>query len=335
MDKFRYTFIFLVCILFACDSPVRQVEEGEVVNIYSNTLSAADQPLFSNFERSSGIKVNIINDTGDRIISRLAEQDSMLADLIVLEGITYLQQAKQAGLLDTLSQGSIVNTVPAHFRDRDLQWLIVAYSANLIGYQRDSVDTLQLRSYADLADAQWIGKLGRGSREKAVYQSQLASMLADEGESTTAEWMDRIVKNMTDSSNTPSTKLTGIADSIAWLSLVNTSKYFQNTLKNNQGTLSRGLIMPVPEAYLHVTGVSIANDAPHASRAHLLLNYLFSREVMQQYASLHFLYPARPDVEIPPSLGSMGTLNPDTTSQSDIANFSDDAGSLIQRSGWR
>lgn len=323
--------------MFACDSSTREVQRGEVVNVFSNTLTSADKALFTAFERASGIKVNIISETANRLMNRLIQQqqDSMLADLILLEGVTYLQQAKQAGLLDTLSQGSIVNSIPVYLRDPNLQWLSLGYSANIIGYLQDSVDTLQVRRYADLADPQWKNKLGWGTKTRAIYQAQLAAMLADQGEDATAKWINGISENRVNTSNARSSRLFTISDTSAWLGLLNTAEYVKNMHRNNRSSPSPGLIFPMPEAYVHITGVAIAYGAPHPARARLLLNYLFSREVMRQYANMHHLYPARPDVEVPASIISLGKLRADTTLQSDIARFADEAERLLNSSGWK
>lgn len=336
MRKLYWVCIFLITGMFACDPPTREVQRGEVVNIFSNTLTSADRQLFAAFERSSGIKVNIFNETASQLIDRLIQQqqDSMLADLILLEGIAYLEQAKQTGLLDTLSRGSIVNAIPAPLRDNNLQWLGLGYSVNAIGYLRDSVDTLQVRQYADLADPAWKNKVGWGTKKEAVYQSQLASMLADQGEEFTAEWINRLSGNLVDTLKR-SAKLFTISDSSAWLGIVNTAEYAQNIRSKNAKATPPALVFPTPEAYLHLSGVGIASGAPHPTRAHLLLNYLFSRDVMQQYTSRHYLYPARSDVEIPASLRNLGALRPDTTLQSNIASFTDEAERLLNSSGWR
>lgn len=333
MVKFCWVFVFLLLFISACDSSTREVQRGEVVNIFSNALKASDRSLFYPFERSSGVRVNIIYESGNRIIQRLMQQqqDSVLADLVLLEGITYLQQAKQAGLLDTLSQGSIVNTIPSHLRDPNLQWLSLGYSANVIGYLRDSVDTLQVQRYADLANPGWKNKLGWGIKNKAMYQSQLASMIADQGEELTARWMEGVSKNMVDTTNYRAARHFAIADSSAWLGLLNTAEYIR--LKRNHP--STGLLFPSPQAYLHIVGVGIAHKAPHPARASLLLNYLFSRDVMQQYADRYCLYPARPDIEVPARLRRLGKIRPDTTAQGDIARFVDEAERLLNNKGWR
>ncbi|MEK6480882.1 extracellular solute-binding protein [Catalinimonas sp. 4WD22] len=334
MTKFYWILLFLLCSIFACDSPPPTVQQGDVVNVYTNALNTADRKLFTAFERSSGVRVNIISDTGEQIIERLVQQqqDSVMADLILLEGITYLQQAKQAGLLDTLSQGSIVNAVPNHLRDRNLQWIGLGYSANAIAYLRDSVDTLQVRSYAELTNPEWRRKVGWGARNKNIYYSQLASMLADQG-SEAEKWISELPDNLVDSIQNRSSAHFSISDSTAWLALMNTAEYVKHH-NGDKRFQSAQLIFPTPATYLHLTGVSILYEAPHPAQARALLNYLFSRDIIAQYTRSHFLYPARPDIEVPASLSNLKLVRADTTSQSDIARFAEEAKSLFDRYSW-
>ncbi|MDF9800709.1 iron(III) transport system substrate-binding protein [Catalinimonas alkaloidigena] len=334
MAKLYWILFFLLSGILACDSPTPRVQQGEVVTIFSNALNATDRQLFTAFERSSGVKVNIIIDTGEQIIERLAQQqqDSVIADLILLEGITYFQKAKQVGLLDTLSQGSIVNAIPEHLRDRNLQWIGLGYSANAIAYLRDSVDTLQVRSYADLSNPEWRGKTGWGTQNKNIYLSQLASMLADQG-AEAEQWISGLSANLLDSAHYRSPAHFSVTDSTAWLALTNTADYIKN-LSEGKRFQSAGLLFSPPAIYLHLTGVGILDEAPHPAQARALLNYLFSRDIVTQYTRLHFLYPTRPDIDPPPSLRNLGLVNADSSSQSNIARYTEEAENLFNRYGW-
>lgn len=332
MAKLYWVLIFLLGGLLACSSDTHSVQQGEVVTVYSNALTTADRQLFLAFEQSSGIKVNIINDTGANIIERLQQQDSAVADLLLLEGISYLQQAKQLSLLDTLSQGSIVNAIPSHLRDQNLQWLGLAYSANVIAYLADSVDEAQIQGYNDLANPEWKGKLGWGSRNKNVYHSQLAAMLADEGNEAQT-WISDLADNLVDTSRNHDPVNFTISDSSAWLSLLNTAEYIKYLSRENRFQPVR-LLFPSPLTYLHLTGVGLMHDAPHSSQARSLLNYLFSRDIIAQYCSAHYVYPSRPDIEIPASIRNLGLVRADTSQQTNIARYTDEAKSLVERYGW-
>ena len=80
--------IMLTLSVFACDRSSRMVQRGEVVNLYSNCLSATDQDLFLPFETASGLKVNIISKPNYQVLDRILSlgEDSTNADVLLLRG---------------------------------------------------------------------------------------------------------------------------------------------------------------------------------------------------------------------------------------------------------
>lgn len=310
--QFSGTVLILLLSLFACESPTRTVEQGDVVNLYSNQLSATDQDLFAAFESASGLKVNIISRPGGKILERINTlgDDSTNADVLVLKGGEYLYQAQQAGILDTLPSSSFLDAVPNHLQDDDQQWLGLAYSAYAIAYRRDSVDTLQVQRYQQLADERWQNRLEMAEEQEA-YHSLLASLMADEGRELTQSWWNSLLKNRDTN-----------PDSLTLLQLTNSANY--------RNLPDWGLLFPQPEAYLQLTGAALREGAPQPKRAEALFNYLFSREFLRKYAERYRLFPARTDVEPPSSLYSPATFRKDTTAQSRIARLANNLPPLPQ-----
>ena len=304
--------LILLTSLAACEPPVREVERGDVVNLYSNQLSASDQELFAPFERASGLKVNIIFRPGGKIIERINElgDDSTNADILLLQGVGNLHQAKEDGLLDTLPNSSFFNAVPAQLRDMDQQWLSLGYSAYAIAYRRDSVDTLQVQTYQQLADTAWQDKLLLLEKKEA-YTSLLASMLAEEDRGTIQDWWTQLLENR-------STQ----ADSLAWLRLTHTAAYRPDP--------EWGLLFPRPQTYLEVVVVGIREQAPHPVRAEALFNYLFSRVFISRFTEKYRYYPSRADIQASDALPSPAEFQADTTAQNRIARFTKEADALLR-----
>jgi len=327
MDRFFCKYIPLLLALYACDSSPRLVEQGEAVIVYSNILTSSDQYLFTAYEKSSGVKVNIVHENGARIISRLSQADSMPADLLILNGLQYLQEAKQAGLLDTLSASSLFSAIPAHLKDNSRQWLGLAYSADAIAYLKDSVDTLQIQQYEALTDIKWQSKLSLGLKRETLH-THLATMIAIQNTQNAEDWLFSLKQNLADSSRQGLPKFTALNDSSAWLALVNTAEYAASSSRKT------ALLFPLGGAYLHLSAAGITKEAPHASRARTLLSYLFSRDVMRNFAEAYYLYPARTDVPSPQSLNRLGILKADSSAQSRIATYLTEAERLLELNGW-
>jgi len=80
--------------------------EGEV-NIYSSRHYDTDDQLYSNFEETTGIKINRIEGNGDELIARLqAEGANSPADVFITVDTSRLERAKTAGILHPRSTRS-------------------------------------------------------------------------------------------------------------------------------------------------------------------------------------------------------------------------------------
>lgn len=284
--------------------------------MYSNCLSASDQALFKPFETASGLKVNIISEADAQLFERIRklESDSTNADVLLLRSTASLYRAKQAGMLDTLPNSSFLRTIPARLRDEEDSWLTLGYSAFAMAYRRDSLDSLQVQEYAQLADERWEDRTVLPGQDDSFYISLLAAYIADQGEEAAQNWWRGLQEARQKE-----------ADSLSLLQLINTATYHSES--------AWALRFPQPEAYLQLTGVGIRKDAPHPDRAEALFNYLFSREFMRRFAEKHQLYPSRPDVDAPSALPAPGRFRADTTAQARIARLTEDARTLLKRTG--
>jgi iron(III) transport system substrate-binding protein len=300
--------------LLACSSPEQQVIRGEVVNVYSDFLRMNERAIFDDFEQQSGLKVNLVHARPGRVLSRIQEApDSLTADLILLQGAGQLHRAAEEGLLDSIRSLNLLQAVPPQLQDSSRRWASLNYDAYGLSYPADSLDSLQIATYAEMAEAPWREKI-RLTSPPQRYQSLLAAMMADRGRSATREWLDAL---------TPADSLASRADSVQWLQLTST----QNHLQENQGSKWS---FPREQVYLHIRGVGLHRRAPHPERARRLLAYLLSREVMQQMAEQWQAYPASAEVSPPATLQRLGRMQPDTTSQNKTGGYSEDAARVLR-----
>jgi len=307
LAKLLATAIITTAFLPACDSSERTIERGDVVNLYSNTLTSSDQQLFEPFEKASGLRVNIIFGMGEELVKRASarKHDSTNADLLLLRGIEHLRTAQESNLIDTLFDGSFFTAVPSHLRGEDRQWLGLAYSTLPIAYRADSLDSLQVRNYQQLAEERWQGRIFIPQDEE-VATALLAAHLAGQGREATKTWWGSLLRNRTDS-----------LDSLSLLQIA--------YVKNYQPDEDWRLVFPQPETYLQVTGLALCTYAPRPAYAKSLFTYMFSRAFVKRYCEKYRLYPGRTDVEQPATLVPAAAFQPDTTAQDRIAGFTDEA----------
>jgi len=312
LNTYLFTLLVLLYFLSACEPTARTVEQGEVVNLYSNAIWVDDQSLFSAYENTSGVRVNIISESGDQLLERMVrlKGDSTNADVILFKGTDYLRKADHKGLLDTLENSSYASLIPDLLKSQKQKWIGLGYSAFVISYLRDSVDTLQIQRYQSLADPQWQGKIGLNN-EKGAYTPLLAAMLADWESQATQSWWDTMKQSQIST------------DTLAQIRLVDTSWPMPDQA-------SWGILVPEPEVYVQITGVAINEVAPHPARAESLFNFIFSSNFMRNYAQRHQLYPSHLDVEAPGVLPTISPQQIDTTLQTNINRYVDEAKAIQQ-----
>ena len=101
MKKFLFLFTLLI---LGCSNN----QEEEIVNIYSQRHYDVDQIQYDNFEKLTGIKVNVIKANADELIQRMKnEGDDSPADLFITVDVGKLWQASDMDLLQKYQDESL------------------------------------------------------------------------------------------------------------------------------------------------------------------------------------------------------------------------------------
>ena len=269
---------------------VRSAEqEGQVV-LYKIAHDAEWQAFQKKYPK---IKVTLISADAAQIQQRiLAERrgGKYLADVIRLGGGTSTSLYK-AKALDPVAAALILPEVkdPSkwlegrhHYNDVDNQYVFVyaAFPLHLLGYNHKLVDPQTLRSYADLLDPKWKGKLtikdpkepGGGSPLLFLFHNpQLGPEYIKKLFAATAPTLVRNERLQTD-----------------WIA---SGKFpLAITAKADQVEEAKSQGLPVDMLDAHVfrkdgvaleaggTMIALANKAPHPNAAKVLINWFLSRE---------------------------------------------------------
>ncbi|MEM9849669.1 MAG: extracellular solute-binding protein, partial [Bacteroidota bacterium] len=149
--------ILLLALLFsafwACDPQEggeQQEEESaeKIVNVYTHRHYDVDQQLFTQFEESTGIKVNVVNANADELIQKMeTEGEASPADVLITVDAGRLGRAKTKGLLQSIESKTLEGIVPAHLIDADKQWFALTKRARIIAYAKDRVQPSELSTY--------------------------------------------------------------------------------------------------------------------------------------------------------------------------------------------
>lgn len=335
-------FASLTALACSGDGPDRPAEE--VVNVYSHRHYEADQELFRSFTEQTGIQVNVQTASADELITRLeTEGASTSVDLLITVDAGRLHRAKERGLLQSVSTGTLEENVPPHLRDPDGFWYGLTQRGRVIVYAKDRVDPSELGSYEDLADPKWKGRVLVRSSENIYNQSLLASIMASSGEAAAARWAEGVVANMARAPQGGDTdQIKDVAAGVGDVAIVNT--YYLGRLLNSEESADRNLAEKVgvffpnqatQGTHVNVSGAGITAHSPNRGNAIRLLEFLTDVEAQSVFAEANFEYPVKPGVAWAPTLASWGEFTPDTLNLSVLGELNTQAVMVFDRAGWR
>jgi iron(III) transport system substrate-binding protein len=298
--------------------------------VYTACYLPSDEQLFKSFENSTGIKVNIFYDDSSNLLEKLQQQGAQSeADLLILKGICYLQQARNDNLLQKSSQHAEASYA-LQFPDAANYWHPLTYDPLIIAYLQDSSMTQPPASYKALAKGEWQGQLLFAANQHFL-PSLTATMLADRGEEATLAWLKQSKDNLTPKEETTQIFEQMVADS-ARVALITASEYITAAKPSNiKTTLPAETDQGV---YALVKGVGVVRYAPHPAYAERLLAFLLNTETQRVYAQTHREYPASPEVEPSPSWQALGQFQVNINAISASMQYCDRAKLLLQEAGF-
>jgi iron(III) transport system substrate-binding protein len=162
--------------------------------VYNGRSQYGDEAAFTAWEDATGKRLELRGGTAPELFERLrSEGDGTPADLLVTTDLANLWRAKEAGLLEPVRSAALERQVPEEFRDPHGDWwglsLRIRTPMRNVSVPEDAV-----RSYEDLGDARWKGKLCLRTSNNEYNQSLVADMLAKRGERKTRalleSWLD-------------------------------------------------------------------------------------------------------------------------------------------------
>lgn len=291
---------FTVGILISCGNSSKE----DVVNVYTHRHYKADDQLFAQFTKETGIKVNIVNASADELIQRLeTEGKDSKADVLITVDAGRLYRAQSKDLLQPISSEVLETNIPSRFRDKEGNWFGLTYRARIIAYSKDRVNPENLKDYEDLTDAEWKGRIVIRSSENIYNQSLLASIIAADGEEKAKEWARGVVENMArNPKGSDRDQVKAVASGEGDIAVVNT--YYIGLMLNDENEEERkagesvGIIFPNQDnrgTHINISGAGVTKYAPHKENAVKLLEFLSGMEAQQTLANINYEYPVNPD----------------------------------------
>ncbi|MCS6968668.1 MAG: Fe(3+) ABC transporter substrate-binding protein [Cytophagales bacterium] len=347
------TFCKLVAVTLlvaACDGQKQQAQQQEqktdslVVNVYTHRHYEADKELFAQFEKQTGIKVNVKTASADELQKLMEmEGDKCPADVLITVDAGRLVRAKEKGLLQPVHSQVLNANIPAHLRDPEGYWYALTQRARVIVYHKDKVKPSELSTYEALTSPKWKKRILVRSSDNIYNQSLLASIIAHKGEETALLWAKGIVANMArPPKGNDRDQIYAIANGEGDIALVNT--YYLGQMLNSKeptDTLAAkkiGIFFPNQQdrgTHINVSGAGVARYAPNKENAIKLLEFLTSDQAQQVFAQANQEYPVKTGVPLSSILASWGSFKADTLNIAQLGKLNATAVKIFDMAGWK
>ena len=317
---------------------------AQEVNVYSGRKEALIKPLFDEFTKETGIRVNLVTGNADALIKRLElEGERSPADLLVTVDAGRLHRAKEQGLLQAIMSSQLNEVVPDIYRDPQGYWYGLSIRARVIVYASNKIEPAQLSTYEALADPVWHNQLCVRSSSNIYNQSLVASMLAHHGREPTEKWIKGLVGNFArEPKGGDRDQVKAVAAGQCTLALINTY-YLAGMLSSDIGAESAAanrvaLFWPNQDgrgAHVNVSGAGVTKSARHKQAAIRLLEYLVSTPSQEWYGKTNHEFPIRDGVAGGDILQSWGPFKADSLNLAILGENNQDAVRAMDRAGWK
>ena len=335
-------FVFSILLMFfGCD-----INESKEINIYSQRHYEVDRKQYENFEKKTGIKVNVIKANADELLERLKnEGENSPADLFVTVDAGKLQKGVEMGLFQKINNDVINKNVSKQLIDKNGYWIPITYRARILVYSNDRVMKSELSTYEDLANEKWKGRILVRSSSNAYNQALMSSLYANLGEEAVEKWSSGLVKNFArDPKGNDRDQVKAIAAGQGDIAIVN-SYYIGLLLSSekqqevdagnsvsvffpNQGENERG-------SHINISGFAMTKNAPNKENSIKLLEYLTSVEAQETYVNNSYEYPANPLVKPSDIVQSWGEFRVDKLDLNKLGTYRNEAIKVFDKTGWK
>lgn len=268
------------------------VVSATTLTLYSGRGESMVQPIISQFEKESGIKVNVrYGDTAQLAVLLQEEGRRSPADVYWGQDAGAMGAVSQAGLLAKLP-ANVYKDLPGIYKSVSGNWVATSGRARLFVYSpiRTQAED-HPASVFDLTDARYKGRVGWAPMNGS-FQSFVTAMRVKHGDEVTLQWLNDMKANGTKTFRNNSTQLQGVADGEIDYGLVN-NYYLPRAVASDRN-------YPVKQAFfkegdignlMNVAGVAVVKASKNQKAATEFVRFLTSPAAQQYFALQVDEYP--------------------------------------------
>jgi len=278
--------------------------EGGVMNLYTSLTVEDMGALNGAFESKHGVRIRMWRASSDKVQSRaITEARAGRHDVDIVEtNAPPLESLHREGLLQAVRspvhEGLIAACLPAH-----REWAGSRLNVFVQAYNTRQIRKEELpRSFADLLDPKWKGKLGIESSDEDWF----ATLLAELGEERGVDLFRRIVATNGISVRKGHTLLTNLVASGEVPLALTVYNFTAEQLKRKGAPFDWFVI---PPAVARANGLALAKRAPHPHAALLYYDFMLGDGAQAVLVERGFM-PASRKLKGPLPIESLRVVDP-------------------------
>lgn len=273
---------------------------AQEVNIYSGRHYDTDLVIFDRFTEETGIKVNILDGSGDELQARIeAEGANSPADLFWTVDGGRLHRAVEAGIFQPVESELLNARIPADLRHPDGLYYSLTSRARVIFYNVNKGLPEGVSTYEDLArDDLGLNVCIRSSSN--IYNvSLMAELVYALGEDAAQAWAEGLKDNLARAPQGGDTdQIRGVAAGECDLAVANS--YYWGRLQTSTNPADReaaSKVLPIfPNqndrgTHVNVSGIGVVANAPNKENAVKFIEYMTTPFVQSILADQNNEYP--------------------------------------------
>ncbi|MDO9113292.1 MAG: extracellular solute-binding protein [Polaromonas sp.] len=285
--------------------------QEQVVNLYSARHYQTDEALYSNFTKTTGIKINRVDADDAGILARLkAEGAASPADVILLVDAARLVKGDSEGLFKPIKSPLLEKAIPAQLRAQatpeGTTWFGFSTRARVIVYDKLKVNKADVDTYEELADPKNKGLLCTRSGSHPYNLSLFGAVTEHLGAAKAEEWLKGMVANMARPPKGGDTdQIKGVASGECAIAITNSyylARILRSSAPEDKAIADKvGVVFPNQQSWgthVNIAGAAVAKNARNSANAVKFMEYLASPEAQNYFANGNNEWPAVAGVKL-------------------------------------
>jgi len=321
-----------------------ELKETKELNLYSERHYDVDKKVIENFEKETGVKVNVVKASGDELLQKMiVEGENTPADLYITKDAARLGRAKDKGLLQPVTDEEVLSVIPEEIKDPENFWVPFTYRARVLVYDKTKTKPEELSTYEDLADPKWKKQILVRSSTNAYNQALIASMIAANGEEETRKWIKGLVANMArepkGNDRDQAKAMVAGEGKVAIMNSYYVGKLIHSADPEEVKVGEKlGIFFPNQDdrgTHINVSGMGITKNSKNKANAVKFMKYYLSDEIQGVFTNDNYEYPANKNVPLNGTVKEWGEFKVDSKTLSKLGEHFENGIKMADQEGWK